>query len=296
MSLPVSRGVRFRALLGALHEMVVPAVCLGCGSLGAGPLALCVRCSGRLKRLRPARCATCGLPLARDNDSGGGRCGACLARPRAIDRLLAAWSYEPPLDAVLHALKFGRLEVLGGRLAAAMLDPLRHQALAGYRAQEPELPEADLVVPVPLHWRRQILRGYNQAERIARPLARALEIPFSAALKRRRATVAQARLGRGQRPGNLRHAFRARRPLQGLSVVLVDDVATTGATLEAAASALRRSGATRIVAVVAALTPEPGAVPPEDRAPDRALITMGPAAPAVHAHRQAPSGQERLGF
>lgn len=137
-----------------------------------------------------------------------------------------------------------------------MLEPLRLQALESRPCETSELPDADLVVPVPLHWRRQLLRGYNQAESIGRPLARLLGLPFGEALKRPRATAAQAGLGRDHRRANVRQAFRARRPLSG-HILLVDDVATTGATLDAAARALRRGGADRVTALAVARTPDP---------------------------------------
>src|SRR5437763_584337 len=115
----------------------------------------------------------------------------------------------------------------------------------------------DQVIPVPLHWRRHLARGYNQAERIARPLAALLELPFSTALSRGRATPPQSLLGRTQRLANLRRAFRVPRPreVRGLHLLLVDDVATTGATLDAAAETLKRAGAAAVTALVAARTP-----------------------------------------
>src|SRR6185295_1295030 len=100
----------------------------------------------------------------------------CLAAPPPWSRLLALWRYEPPLPAVVRALKFRRLDYLGSHLAAVAAG-----ALAA------ELAGAGVAVPVPLHWRRRLARGYNQAERIARPLARRLGIPCAAALARRRA-------------------------------------------------------------------------------------------------------------
>ena len=172
--------------------------------------------------------------------------------PTVFDRLLAVWSYRPPLEEVVRALKFGRLDFLGGHLA----DEIWHRLGS-------ELRVVEAIVPVPLHWRRQMTRGYNQAERIARPLAKRIGRPLVTALRRTRATPPQARLERSRRQANLRRAFRCRRPseVRGRSVLLVDDVTTTGATLEAAATALRRAGAASVVALAAARTPGPGEPP-----------------------------------
>jgi ComF family protein len=147
---------------------------------------------------------------------------------------------------VVRGLKFGRLDYLGRHLAAALA--------AGLGAG---LVGCDRVVPVPLHWWRRLARGYNQAERIARPLAGRLGLPCVQALARRRATPPQSLLGREERLANLREAFRVPRPecVEGLRVLLVDDVATTGATLEAAAAALKKAGAAAVTALVAGRTP-----------------------------------------
>jgi ComF family protein len=211
-----------------------------------------------LHALLPAPCLGCGDPLPA-RGSALGLCAACRAALRpppeetpqttrllALDRLLALWSYQPPLDEVILGLKFRRLDYLGGHLAAALAD-----------AMGEELAVCDAVVPVPLHWRRRLARGYNQAERIARPLADRLGRPLVAALARRHATPPQSRLGRAGRLVNLDRAFTVRKPgkVGGLRLLLVDDVATTGATLEAAAAALRAAGAASVTAVVAGRTP-----------------------------------------
>jgi ComF family protein len=147
---------------------------------------------------------------------------------------------------VIQGLKFRRLDYLGRHLAVALGEGLGNR-LTGF----------DRVVPVPLHWRRRLTRGYNQAERIARPLAGRLALPCLPALSRRRATPPQSLLGRDERLANLRKAFRVPHPerVRGLRLLLVDDVATTGATLDAAASALKRAGAATVIALVAARTP-----------------------------------------
>lgn len=171
------------------------------------------------------------------------------------------WSYDGPITEVVRALKFGRLDYLGAHLAAEMASfPAFSRAL-------PRTGAPDAVVPVPLHWRRRWARGYNQAERIARPLAALLGAPCVEALRRRRATPPQTGLDRERRLANPRHAFAARgRRLNPIGArgraVLVDDVVTTGATLRAAALVLRRTGFSEVVAVAAARTPEGAASAP----------------------------------
>jgi ComF family protein len=230
-----------------LH-VLLPAPCLKCRAplpLRA-PLGLCASCRARLAPLPREACAVCAALLEAFEPPASYRCGACREHPPAYDRLLALWLYRDPLDAVIQALKFGRLDYLGRHLAAALSEGLGER-LGGF----------DAVVPVPLHWWRRLARGYNQAERIARPLAGRLGLPLLPALRRSRATRAQTSLGRTARAGNLRNAFRVPRPgrVRGLNLLLVDDVATTGATLDAAAAALIRAGADGVTALVAGRTP-----------------------------------------
>jgi ComF family protein len=236
-------------LLDWLLHALLPSPCLGCGRplpAAGAPLSLCAVCRAALAPIPRESCAVCLRPLSAHALPEGYRCGACRQDPPAYDRLLSLWSYHPPLDAVVRGLKFGRLDYLGRHLATALVDGLGPR-LAGY----------DLVVPVPLHWRRRLARGYNQAERIARPLSARLGLPCVQALARRRATPPQSLLGREERLANLRKAFRVPRPerVRGLRVLLVDDVATTGATLDAAATALRKAGAAAVTALVAGRTP-----------------------------------------
>jgi ComF family protein len=238
-----------RTLLDRLVHALLPAPCLECARplpVRGAALGLCSACRGRLKRLPEERCAICARPLPAQAPPEGFPCAACRESPPGFDRLLALWSYEPPLDRVVQALKFHRLDYLGRHLAAALAQELG----AGLAA-------CDGVVPVPLHWRRRLARGYNQAERIARPLARSLALPLVPALSRTRATPPQSRLGRQERLANLRRAFRARRPerLRDRHLLLVDDVATTGATLDAAATVLKKAGAAAVTALVAGRTP-----------------------------------------
>jgi ComF family protein len=206
----------------------------------------------------PARsqpCVTCGRPLAVAAAPRGYRCGACRRAPPPFERLVAVWSYQPPLSKVLLALKLRRLDYLAEGLAAAALERLQA------RDELAELATVEVVIPVPLHWRRRWWRGFNQAEAIARPLAKALGVRHCDALRRRRSGPSQRSLGRGGRLVGPAGSF-GQRPgasLSGRRVLLVDDVVTTGATLAAATEALRRAGAREVIALALARTPEPGA-------------------------------------
>jgi ComF family protein len=231
-------------------DALLPRFCLGCGvrlpPRGAR-LDLCARCRGRLVAIDPVRaCSRCSRPLARSVWLDP-TCQPCAREPPPWRRLHALWIYRPPLDRVIGAMKFRRLDYLGADLARAALD-----AMAG------RLAPVELVVPVPLAWSRRLTRGFNQAERLARPLARGLGAGFAQPLRRAGAGARQVGKTRRQR---LRLAgvnpFRVRRDarLAGRRVLLVDDVLTTGATVRAATAALLTAGVAGVEVLVAAWTP-----------------------------------------
>jgi len=231
-----------------LLEIVLPSPCLACARPTRAwrpHLGLCVPCRGRLRPLTTA-CCRCGEPLAGAGIPAAYLCRRCRQHPPAFDQLLALWTYEPPLDAVVRELKFGGLAYLASHLAETMAE-----RAGGV------LSTVDLIVPVPLHWRRLLARGYNQAAEIAHTLSHRLGPPVCRALRRRRFTRAQTSLPRSARQDNLEHAFRARRTsdLAGSTVALIDDVMTTGATLESCSRALKHGGAAAVIAVVAGRTP-----------------------------------------
>ncbi len=142
-------------------------------------------------------------------------------------------SYDGALRELIHLFKYGRMKPLakplGGYLASAL----------------PRDQQFDLVVPMPLHWRRRWQRGFNQSELLARLIARRCGIPLVNAVRRTRATQAQAGLSNARRRENVAGAFRVRKPqkVQGRRILLIDDVMTTGATASACAVALKRAGA-----------------------------------------------------
>jgi ComF family protein len=242
------------------------------GAIGAPPLGLCSACRGRLVAIDPrASCATCARPLPplpaplpgagpQHHDSrrsGLQYCGRCLADPPEFARLTALWRYQTPLKEVVQAFKFGRLDFLGRHLARGLA-----RAFAERQDTEAGWEPPDLVVPVPLPWPRRLARGFNQTELLAWPLAREWGRPCPRALTRRFFAPRQT----GQRRGGRARAAHFRVPdaaaVAGRSILLVDDVLTTGATVRGASAALRRAGARRVEVAVVGWTPlETSSVP-----------------------------------
>lgn len=199
------------------------------------------------------RCPSCLTRLAEVPVPAGFPCAACRRQPPAFDRLLTGWFYEPPIREVVVGFKFHRLEYLGTALA---------EELAPRFAEE--LARCTVVTAVPLHWARWMRRGYNQAGLIARQMAIVLDRPYVVSLRRRLRTTPQTGLDRVERRANLRRAFawRGRRVTGRPHWLLVDDVFTTGATLDRAARALKDAGVGRVTALVAAATPHPSTARP----------------------------------
>jgi len=208
---------------------------------GAAREMLCRDCDAELPRLQPPRCPRCALesPL-------GAVCGRCLARPPRYDATVAALAYEFPADTLVHALKFR------GELALApFLGNLLAQAIGAAK-------RVDHVIPVPLSARRLRERGYNQAVEIARSLTPGAGAALALDLcERSRDAPPQIDLPWSERERNVRGAFRCSRSLVGASVAVVDDVMTTGATLDEVAATLKAAGASHVVNWVIARTSPP---------------------------------------
>ena len=217
--------------LDALLAWLLPPQCTLCGAAGSQRLPLCAGCRDQLPWLGNA-CERCAEPLPTT-----GVCGRCLRRPPPQDRAHAALLYAAPLNRLVQRLKFGR------RLGLARLTG----ALLAQAAQAGHWERPELLIPVPLHDARLRQRGYDQAQAIARETARRLDIPFDArACRRLRATAPQTGLALADRRRNVRGAFTVQTPLAASHVAVVDDVMTTGATVAALATALKRSGVARV--------------------------------------------------
>jgi ComF family protein len=223
-----------RLSISRFLDQLLPCACLLCGGR-AGARAVCAACANDLPHLTQPHCPICATPLANPAPA----CGACLAKPPAFDATFAVWRYGFPLDTLVQMLKFRRRLASADFLAAAML--------AGPR------PAGDVIVPVPLSRERLRERGFNQAVEIARPLARTLRLPLDTTrLVRVQDAVPQSRLPWRARQGNVRNAFACRDDFSGKAVIVVDDVMTTGATLDAVARTLKDHGAVRVTNWVAA--------------------------------------------
>ncbi len=234
---------QIRRLFKGLGDTVVPPVCRLCGMGGFQRDCLSDLCPGCMADLPliEHHCQTCGLVLPRTV----ARCGQCIRQPPHFNRVWAALVYQPPIEGLVQAYKFRR-ELAAGRVLAGIM--ARQLAAQG-------APRPDLLVPVPLHPRRHLWRGFNQAERLALDLVDLLgPINFDRLLVRRRATQAQSELPASRRRGNVRHAFAVKDRSYPLPpfIALVDDVMTTGATVNECARLLKRQGARRVDVWVAA--------------------------------------------
>ena len=218
-------------------DWIFPPRCVGCGRIG---VRFCDDCLAAARRITPPVCARCGNPLP------AGETGLC---PRCREHLPAfaaarSWALmEGSVRKAVHRLKYHRDVALADVLAAQLLRLVRAQGW-----------EIDAVVAIPLGKQRLRERGYNQAALLAFPLALGLGVPFwRHALSRQRETRSQVGLSAEERRQNVAGAFAAEgRRLQGRVVLLVDDVMTTGATLDAAAQALLAAGAARVYAATVA--------------------------------------------
>jgi len=200
---------------------------------------LCAPCVADLPWLPRSRCAVCAVPLA-----SGAVCGACLDGPPRFDRAEAPFAYRFPVDALIHALKYGGRLALASTLGEALAQAVPH--------------DVDAIVPMPLARSRLVERGFNQALEIARVVATRTGIPLlPLACRKVVDTPPQATLPWKDRAKNVRRAFVCDADLRGKRIAVVDDVLTTGATLSEVARVLRKAGAAEVAGWVVARTLPP---------------------------------------
>ncbi len=252
MSVANSVGPAVAAAVGGLLNAVLPPRCLGCGVDVAEPGALCAACWDGLAFLSDPQCDRCGLPFE-TVPAQGALCGACAARPPSFDRARAVFIYDDASRDLILGFKHG------DRTDAA---PGLGRWLC--RAGGDLIADADLIAPVPLHPWRLVRRRYNQSALLVRAVARQTGVVAVCDLLRRdRATPSQGGLGAAARRRNVASAFsvpaRHRGALAGRRVLLVDDVLTTGATVESCARSLVGAGAAAVDVLTVARVAAPRA-------------------------------------
>ncbi|TYO96623.1 ComF family protein [Geothermobacter ehrlichii] len=222
-------------------RLLLPPVCPACAGPLAGEQTFCASCLTAITPLPKARCPVCALPYPATDDMPH-LCGDCAKRRPPFAIVHAAGLYQGLLRELIHRLKYHAVPLLDRPLARLLA-----QALSQNGAGSP-----DLVLPVPLHYERLKKRTFNQAQLIARELARILQSSFSdRLLVRLRPTPPQQNLSAEQRRRNLRGAFGVQDRLGGRRVLLVDDVMTTGATARTCTEALLAAGAAEVEIAVA---------------------------------------------
>ena len=219
----------------ALLDLVYPPRCVACQ--GPGGL-FCSACQESIEFIQPPICPLCG-----QSTTTGQLCRSCRSKPLQIDGIRAVGYLEGGLRTAIHRFKYSNLRPLAAPLAKLAMEYLNHHR-----------PPVQALVPVPLHAGRLRERGYNQAALLARQMGDATGLPVvDGALLRVKSTVPQVGLSADRRRHNVEGAFQCGGAgLKGKSVLLVDDVCTTGATLEACSIALRHAGAERVWALVLA--------------------------------------------
>jgi len=208
--------------------------CLLCAGDSADDI-LCAACIADLPRLQEPCCPRCALPTP-----NGEICGRCLAKPPHYDATLAAYRYDFPLDKLVQSFKYGHRLALGNYFGRQLAVLAEHGV-------------ADVIIPLPLHPERLRERGFNQALELARPVGKTLSLPIDrSSCSRTRNTPAQANLAWRERAKNVRGAFHCAADFTGKRVILVDDVMTTGASLDECARTLKLHGAVEITVLVVA--------------------------------------------
>ena len=220
------------------YYWLLPPTCILCHARAPLTLDLCAACADDLPIL-PQSCPRCAKILL-VAPTVNVICGDCLQHPPAFDATYALFAYQAPITKLIMELKFHHLLVNATVLGKFMADAL--QTRWYYNKTRP-----DVILPVPLHPKRLTERGFNQALEIGRPTSKILQIPLDrVSCQRVRYTQAQARLQAEKRGQNVKNAFKINKNLTGLHVAVIDDVITTGRTIEEFSYALKKAGAKRV--------------------------------------------------
>jgi ComF family protein len=246
-----------RAFLGGLGDLLLPAACSGCASRRPQADGLCEECTVRLLSLVALPyCPRCGATLGPHVPAAEDGCRECPDPLPRFGQVVRLGPYAEPLRGAVRQIKYRRQDTMRHRLGDML-----GQAVAargdGF----------DLVMPVPMHWRRRLVRGYDHARMLAHAVGKAMALPVGDELVRVRHTPPQANLPRSRRAENVRGAFKlaSRAAINGAAVLLIDDVTTTGATGNEATRTLLAGGASRVALAVIAKADPPRAYAQDSR-------------------------------
>lgn len=227
-------------MLNKIAHFLLPNQCIFCDQKSSPQFAICADCLLALPYQNPEKqCANCGISL----NSGENTCNDCLFCPPAFHRAEIPFAYHTPLDSAITQYKYHANLCAGKLLGHLLCEHLKAKQEIG------EFERPDVIVPVPMYWKRRWQRGFNHTEPLARVLADHLNIPCRIGLVTRQAAAStQKGLNRAARSLNLQNAFNVNRPekIKGLSVALVDDVVTTTATARELAQCLIAAGAANV--------------------------------------------------
>ena len=241
------------SLTTGLADLLMPQTCAACDASLVSAAGLCSQCNIRLLQLVSLPyCPRCGATIGPNIPVREDGCGVCPATLGRFSRVIRLGPYAHPLRRAIQHLKYHRQEVVLGRLVDMLAEAVRVGCDGA---------PFDLIMPVPMHWRRRLARGYDHAAGLARELGRRLDLPVGEELIRIRYTPQQVRLSRTQRILSVRGAFglATRANLSGTRILLVDDVTTTGATANEATRTLLAGGAADVVLAVLAKAEPPRA-------------------------------------
>lgn len=237
-----------KQFLHTLLDVILPPICHTCHSFipNAGKLHICPTCYDSLPLVSSPLCPACGIPFSGAGDDH--RCGACLIHPPHFDSARAHFLYEGPIRDLIHSFKYNQQTHLRYPLALLALE-----GISGFLTDQ----EPHLIIPVPLHRSRLRQRGFNQAVLLGRVLSSRLSLPILPdALIRTRPTEPQIELSAAERRLNVKGAFTVNMPdcIAGKRILLLDDVMTTGSTMDECAKELKKAGAAVAIAATVART------------------------------------------
>lgn len=227
-------------IISRIESWLLPYCCIACNKLSDRQQDLCTHCFKRLPFIS-TQCTQCAHPLPTDS-----LCGHCQKQVPAFDKTIAAFTYTEAIPDFIQQFKYKHRLMYGRVLSELLLEQVLHSPLT-----------VEALIPMPLHGWRYLRRGYNQSYLMAKTLRKQLHLPIhQQSIHRRRATQVQRSLRKDQRAQNMQQAFHVRNPLPYKRVAIIDDVMTTGHTVNALAHALKQAGAVWVEAWVIARTPQ----------------------------------------